>query len=76
MELGAKKNIPEASGGDLCSAGAQGSVAQWKSSVTSHKTGRARFRVRVPGGSPYDLTCEHLAFIKNKLVLFFYIPKF
>ncbi|WP_287762925.1 hypothetical protein [Megamonas sp.] len=28
------------------------------------------------GGSPYDLTCEHLAFVKNKLVLFFYIPKF
>ena len=27
-------------------------------------------------GSPYDLTCEHLAFVKNKLVLFFYIPKF
>lgn len=27
-------------------------------------------------GSPYDLTHEHLAFIKNKLVLFFYIPKF
>lgn len=26
--------------------------------------------------SPYDLTHEHLAFIKNKLVLFFYIPKF